>query len=395
MAERRAGAVQLPGGRTIDGEARIWNLPLAGSGGLILSFLLFVLLPTVGAGWYYGFYASRMFVSEAKFAVRGSVEKLPSTSSNSIMMMGSVATVNSNQDAYIVSSYIQSPAILTKLSESMDLRRLYARDEIDFLARLDAKAPMERLRKYWNKMVIPSVDTLSGVVTLEVKSFSPDESLSLARAILKESEGLVNEISLRKRNDTVRFAAEEVAKAEDRLRAARLAIQTFRNEAGVLDPLKQAEGTLRLLLVLRAQKIDLENEVATARRTLAEDAPSVQTLTTRLRSLNEQIAQYDSQLTSQAGGDKTASRILARYESLELEREFSEKFYVFAQAAYERARVEADRQQLYLVTFVPPALAERSLYPKRVGDTLVVFATAAAIWAVLALLVAAVRDHDV
>ena len=368
---------------------------LSGVGGILLSFFLLVVIPTAAAGYYYLFVASDIYVSEAKFAVRGSVEKLPSTSSAALSMFSQVATMNSNQDAYVVSSYIQSISLVEKLSRDVDVREAFTREGIDPIAKLDDDAPAEKLRKYWNRMVIPSVDSLSGVVSLEVRAFRPEDSLTIARAIIKASEELVNEISMRKRSDTVQFARGEVARAEERLRAARLALQAFRDASGVLDPAKSAEALSKLALILRAQKIELESEVRTARRTLSEASPSVQVLSSRLGALNEQIGLLEKELTSQSGDEKAASRVLSRFEGLELEREFAEKIYVIAQAAFERARVEADRQQLYLVTFVQPALAERAIYPRRIADTAVVGVSVLAVWSILVLLVAAVRDHDV
>lgn len=367
----------------------------SGIGGLLSSFLLMVLVPTIAAGLYYGLMVSDVYVSEAKFAVRGTAEKLPSSSSAALAMFSSVSSMNSNQEAYVLANYIQSRPLIEKMEKQVGVRDIFTRPDIDPLSRLSADAPAERLRRYWDKMVVASIDNLSGVLNLEVRAFRPQDALAIAQAILVESETLVNDISRRKRTDTVAFAREEVARAEKRLKDARIAIEEFRNESGTLDPVKSAEASSRVLIALRTQKMDFENEIATARRTLSESSPSVQILSSRLKAMNDQIATMESQLTSRGeGGDNPASRKLARYEGLELEREFAEKVYVLTLASLERSRIEADRQQLYLVTFVPPGLAERSLFPNRPAATAVVFACAIAIWSVLALLVAAVKDHN-
>ncbi len=354
-----------------------------------------VVVPTLAAGLYYGFMASDVYISEAKFAVRGAGEKLPSSSSTALAMFNSITSMNSNQEAYVLASYIQSTPLIEKMEKQVGVREVFSRPDIDPLSRLLADAPAERLRRYWDKMVVASIDNLSGVVSLEVRAFRPQDALAIAQAILVESEKLVNDISRRKRTDTVAFARDEVARAEKRLKDARGAIEDFRNENGTLDPVKSAEATSRVLVALRTQKIDFENEIATARRTLSDSSPSVQVLSSRLRAMNDQIATIESQLTSKGeGGDNPASKKLARYEGLELEREFSEKLYVLTLAALERSRIEADRQQLYLVTFVPPGLAERALFPNRPAATAVVFACAIAVWSVISLLVAAVKDHS-
>lgn len=405
MPRPRSGAVaKSPGRRDELAEierqpGRIRRLRIVGKtsgiGGLLSSFVLMVLVPTIAAGLYYGVVASDVYVSEAKFAVRGSGEKLPSSSSAALAMFSSLSSMNSNQEAYVLANYIQSTPLIEKMEKQVGVRDIFARAEVDYLSRLSADVPAERLRRYWEKMVAASIDNLSGVLNLEVRAFRPQDALAIAQAILVESEKLVNDISRRKRTDTVAFAREEVARAEKRLKDARVAIEEFRNASGTLDPVKSAEATSRLLIALRTQKMEFENEIATARRTLSESSPSVQILSSRLKATSDQIATIESQLTSKGeGGDNPASRKLARYEGLELEREFAEKVYILTLAALERSRIEADRQQLYLVTFVPPGLAERSLLPNRPAATAVVFACAIAIWSVLSLLVAAVRDHN-
>lgn len=369
-------------------------LTLFGPAGLILGFILMVLLPTALAGYYYGFVASDVFVSEAKFAVRGSSEKLPTTAAGA-SMASNLTMMNSNQDAYIVASYIQSIPMLDRLEKEEHLRSLFSRENVDWISRLNVEAPAERLRKYWSRMVSASVDSISGVVSLEVRAFTPQDALALSRSILTASEELVNEISRRKREDAVRFANEELARAEARVKAAATSMQRFRNETGFLDPVKSAEAVSKLLATLRSEKIELSNELTTSRFSLSANAPSVQVLSARLAALTTQIQDIERELTTRGDGDdKSASKALAVYEGLMLEREFSEKFYTTVMALAEAARVEADRQQLYLMTFVPPALAQMALFPRRGSDVVVVFACALGVWSVLSLLVAAVRDHD-
>ena len=60
----------------------------------------------------------------------------------------------------------------------------------------------------------------------------------------------------------------------------------------------------------------------------------------------------------------------------------------------EAARLEAQRQQLYLETIAQPNLADYPLYPKRVISFLMVFATCFLVYGLAWLLVANVREHS-
>ena len=70
--------------------------------------LLFVVLPTLLVALYYAFWASDMYVSEARFSIRGP-EGSASTDLFSILGQSGGATT---ADAYVVKDYIHSMGLL-------------------------------------------------------------------------------------------------------------------------------------------------------------------------------------------------------------------------------------------------------------------------------------------
>jgi capsular polysaccharide transport system permease protein len=385
------------GGYLPDARTGGRRLSLSGTFGLLLSFIFFVVVPTALAGIYYGAIASNVYLSEAKFAIRGATEKLPTGGASAAGslpgMPAGLSSMSNSQDAYVVADYIRSTPLVEKLDRDSNLHMLFARNEVDFLSRLRTGSSVEALRRYWESMVYPSVDAISGILTLRVEAYSPEDALTISRAVLAESEALVNEMSQRRLTDAVKNASDEVTRAEQRLQAARLAIQAFRNSSGQIDPVRQSEGTLNLLALLRSEQAKFENEVATSRRTLNDDSPSLQVLNARLKALTEQIKVIERTVASESAGDQTASRALFQYEGLEVERQFAERLYLISQAGLERARMNAARQQLYFVTFVEPSLAEKPAYPLRLRNVMIVLMCAASLWSILALLVATIKDH--
>ena len=107
------------------------------------------------------------------------------------------------QNAYIVTSYIQSRAIVDDLSKTLNLREIFRRPEADFWARLKRNAWIDELTDYWKSMVSTYIDAPSGIVTLQVRAFRPDDAVALAKAVLTLSETLVNRISDRARQDAM------------------------------------------------------------------------------------------------------------------------------------------------------------------------------------------------
>jgi hypothetical protein len=110
--------------------------PRARPSAYLVSFILFVVIPSIVATLYFAFLASDQFVAEARFAVRSaqvdsaSLDNMKSAMSSASASM-SVPSI-AGQDAYIIAAYIRSRAIVDDLSKGLDLRAIFRRPEADF-----------------------------------------------------------------------------------------------------------------------------------------------------------------------------------------------------------------------------------------------------------------------
>jgi capsular polysaccharide transport system permease protein len=89
----------------------------------------------------------------------------------------------------------------------------------------------------------------------------------------------------------------------------------------------------------------------------------------------------------------TLSRALGAYEQLESERKFAEAAYQLALRGVDQARANADRQRVFIASFVPPSLPEEPLYPRRWRALGTVALIAFAVWGIGGLAAQSVRDH--
>ncbi len=328
-----------------------------------LKFLVFFAAPAGLVVAYFSLIASSQYVSEARFAVRGGERPAADT----LSAISGLASFTQVQDSLIIVNYMKSQALVEDLDSRIGLRAIYASDKIDWLSRFNSEDPIEEFVKYWRGRVKTSIEAPSGIVTVQVSAFTPEDALKIADATVDLSERLVNGLSEQARKDAVSEAESEVARAENRLRNARVSLRDLRNEQSTLDPRRTAEGIGRLIEELRLEKIRLEQELTASRRgNVAETAPQNQILRTRIDVITEQIAGLDQLLTSQgeAGADTIAGKI-TRFDEFELERQIAEKQYTLAAAALERARINAEGKKVYLATFVRPVLAHDPSYPKR------------------------------
>src|SRR5262249_25381638 len=141
--------------------------------------------------------------------------------------------------------------------------------------------------------------------------------------------------------------------AEGRLRKARAALADFRNTHGLLDPILTAKTVNDNIGKLLQDRVVLENNRASLGSSVSPDSPTVRVLSAQISAIDQQIANLRSQLTSQSKSDALSMQI-AGYESRQLEVQFAEKLHSIAQDAYNAARREQERQQLYLVTVEQP-----------------------------------------
>jgi capsular polysaccharide transport system permease protein len=125
------------------------------------------------------------------------------------------------------------------------------------------------------------------------------------------------------------------------------------------------------------------------------DNPALQNTRNRIQALERQIATDRSRHTDATTnlGSAVLARQLAAYERLMLEREFADKQLASATASLEMARVEAQRQQLYLSRIVQPNLAVYALYPRSFTTTASILLGLAIAYGIGWLLIVGMREH--
>jgi capsular polysaccharide transport system permease protein len=367
---------------------------LADSAFGVTSFVLAVIVPTLLTALFYMFLATSQYSTVSQFAVRG-----PAGAPGAADMLGLFATTASSEtaDTYIIISYIHSRDLIEELDKRINLREIYDRPEADFYYRFDPTKPIEDFVNYMKTMVTTEFDTFSGVVTLTVRAFRPEDAQLVAENVLAASERLVNDLSRRARDDTLRESRAEVAKSEQRLRLSRAMIASFRGTQSEIDPAAAAAAQQGVITQLEGQATSIEAQLNALRQTMSASAPPVVQMESQLAAVRKQIeVERQKVALERAGTTGTAlTERLTRYEELLTEREFAERAYVSSLASLEGARLEADRKQRYLAVFVSPRSAEEALYPQGLRWTAVVFGICLIAWGIFSIIIAGVRDHFV
>jgi capsular polysaccharide transport system permease protein len=354
------------------------------------TFILAVLLPTLLAATYFFGFATPQYESEARFLVRS--RSAPSSGGGIAEALQGAGFSRASEEAVGVRDYLQSHDVVTALRDRLDLVGIYRRPEADPLARLWWDAPkLERLTDYYNRMVTTEYDMTSGMTKLKVRSFRPEDSRLLAQQLLLLSEELVNVQNQRMKDDSLRVAREEVARAEARLTAAQAAMTGFRDRERAVDLTQSAVVAITNLGQLEAALAQARAELAEASRFARADAPRIVQLRNRIEGLSTQVAEERQRLGSREEGNLTQN--LGEYERLSTERELARMQLTSAMASLERAIGDAQRQQVFLLRVVEPNLAEWPRYPKATLNVLYVFLCLSVGYGLAWLLIAGMREH--
>ncbi len=186
-------------------------------------------------------------------------------------------------------------------------------------------------------------------------------------------------------------ARKEVGVAEARVQAVAADIAQFRNREALLDPNKQSipmlAGINDLQTMLSRTNLQLSQLITSTPR-----SPLIPDLHRRVDALQSQITDARAKIT---GTDSSLVPKMTAFDMLELQREFADKQLASATTSLETARIQAERQQLYLETIVQPNVSDYPAYPKRLASIAVVFASLLGLYLMAALLISGAREHRI
>jgi capsular polysaccharide transport system permease protein len=206
---------------------------------------------------------------------------------------------------------------------------------------------------------------------------------------LNYSEQLVNELNERARRDTLDIARREVDRAEQRIAQIQSELTAYRVKQKMLDPKTASSSVLELIGQMNAAQTNARAQLGELLNN-SPNSPQIPLIKTRIASLDKLIAEERAKLS---GETDSVVASLTEYERLTLDRELAEKTLASAFASLEAARIEAQRQQLYLETIAQPNLADYPLYPRRVVSFAMVAASCLLVYGIAWLLVASAREH--
>lgn len=357
--------------------------------GMAISFALAVVLPLLVSAWYLNFRAADQYASYVGFSVRS--ESAPGAS-DILGGLGSLVgvTSSSTSDTDILYKFIQSRDLVERVNARIDLREVWSKAPDDPVFRFRGGTSLEDLSREWDRKVRVHFDT--GMIDLRILAFTPEDAQAIAKAILDEGGILINELNDVAREDALRYARQELDRAEIRLREARSQMTEFRNRYQLVDPAADVQGQVGVVSSLQQQLAEQLVALGLLRANAQENDPRIAQTELRIAVIREQIDAERLKIGS-VSGERALSDLVGEFETLAVERQFAETSYTTALASYEAARAEAARQSRYLAPYIRPTLAQDAEFPERTTLLAMILGFLSLIWIIGTLVFYSLRDR--
>lgn len=352
-------------------------------------FWFLVLLPTAVSIIYFGLLVSDVYISESRFVVRS--PERPARNGLGVIL-ASAGFSNASDEVRAAQGYIQSRDALKSLDADGIARKAWGSSDVSVFDRFDPlgwSGSFEELYRYYTGKVSIEFDSETGITKLTVRAFEANDSQVINRRLLEQAEGLVNQLNERGQGDMIRNAQREVAEAQEQSRKAALELAAFRNQAGVIDPERQATVQLQMISKLQDELIGARMQLLQLSAIAAQN-PQIPVLRVRIRGLEKAI---DDQLGQVAGNSRSLSAAAVQFQRLQLQREFSDRQLAAALTALQEARNEARRQRAYVERIAQPSLPDTAMEPRRLRGIFATLIVGLVAWGIAVMLLAGVREH--
>lgn len=357
---------------------------------ILRSLLTVVGVPTVLAIVYFGFLASDVYVSEARFAIQSAKTGGSSSGLEALITTPMVST--GGRESLVVADYVQSQDMMLGIQEQLDIRSHFSDSDIDPLSRLAEDATLEDMLDYFRRHVHMLRDTQSDVITLTTRAYDPLMARQIAELVIQLSEQLVNDMSRRMEEDALSTARNEVALAEAKVKDASASVIAFRRSSSSLNPTAESSALLGIVSGLETRLIEARTQLSEKKAYMRDDSADVVSLKNRIQALSRQMSLEKSRLAG-ASDEMEMGSLIETYQPLILDQELARQQYASALSSLEMARVEAQRKKQYLVTFIQPSLPDEAVEPRRLRRILSVVIFSFLAYLLGGLMWSALKDH--
>ncbi len=358
--------------------------------GFFKSLLLLAMIvgPMLVAGYYYFFVAADRYEVRTVFLIRTAGVEVPTVTS---ILGQPQAFGRAADESFSVVDYVQSYEGLVRLEQLVDLRAMYSLPKDDLFYYLPADSTLLDLHAYYLRMIDAAYDQITGLVSIDVRAFTPSDALAISEAMLVESERLINEFNTRAQADLLALARREVAEALATLEDAEQQLTQFRQTNNVINPMEVIVRVNGIIATLEGEIAKSEAELVQLGKVTGNRGGVARLeLEARIESLRIQVQREHERLVGQ---QESLGNLIPEFELLSLRKELAGQAYSASLASMQSSIAQAQRQQLYVVPVVAPTELDQAQLPDRWESLFFVFLVVLLVFTIGRLLILGIRDH--
>lgn len=332
----------------------------------VVVFTVVFVVPVFFAILYNFVIAADRYASTASYVVREA-----QTSKGVLSLIGKTGVTRSDDNSYAVAEYILSRDAVAQLDSDGTLKRVFGADGADMFSRfpsLISGNTKEGLYEHFRRFVDVEFKTSTGISTIEVQAFTPEDARLLTDKLLQAAEYLVNQLNERAQSDSVTFAQGMVETTTQQLQEIQRQLTDFRNKENVIDPGEEVTMVSRLMTATMGEIAKIDTQL-TVLLSSTPQSPTIGQLQLRREALQQQLHERRLDL---AGRDGSLSEKIEAFERISIKRELAEKTLLNAVVALASAQQASETSRIYLERIVEPNTPDRSSYPTRIFNVLLV-----------------------
>ncbi len=354
--------------------------------------LLVAGVPSLIVFLYFALLAPQVYQSESRVIVRLSRDATAAVPGAAASLLG-LGTTDSTEDSRILVAYLQSPEFIELADQRLKLREHYSTPTFAIAHRLEPDASQEDFWLFVRSMLDVRVEEPSGLISIRAKAYTPDKAKELADLTLEQSELAINRLNERMVAAQTKLAQATLEQGQRDLISRRQQLLKFQSDNAVVNPSTELGTHVSGLASLDSRLLQKRAELRAKSQYLREDAFEIRAINQEIRALEEQREQETSTLV--ASKDKNLSRLLQEYEDLKMQAEFAVQTYSAAFALVEKAKMEAARQEKFLLLISAPFVPEEPVAPRPLRNAITTFVIIAILFAIGRLIAATVKDHSI
>ncbi len=226
--------------------------------------------------------------------------------------------------------------------------------------------PMNVAIEVLDDMVSISDDKKTGVISISVDFKDPRIAKNIADAYVDELQRILNEKALTVAKLNRIFLEKQLEEEEEKLKRYQLELARFQKSTKLIEPQEQLKGTMELYGELIAQKINLQVQLRRLETALSSGNPKIEMIKEQLRAIDQQIKELEERSGGAIPSISEAPEKMTQYVDLLRKLKTSEAVYETLLKAYEQAKFQEAKENLYVQVIDNAFLPDKPVKPKKV-----------------------------